>query len=158
MMHFAWDQALPTLSPKDRAVVSALRETALSLGCGEKMSPAGQKTEGVKFEYILKKPRRTLLILRVFGGEFTVTAKLFSLEAYQDVLAECTDRCKTSLLEFSGACGYHLGRCPGPVQVVIDGVSHPKCRHSLVFKGISTSDVPGIQRLLACEAEHGGQH
>ncbi|WP_104372893.1 hypothetical protein [Desulfocucumis palustris] len=142
------------LPAEDKSIVNSLHETALSLGYTAKISPVGKKPEDWKCEYIATKPKRVLYILRITGQRFSIRAKLFHIAEYSDVLENCTEHCKASLLSASKNCKNHGGGCAGPISFTIDGKAYSKCRHFFLFADITPGDVEGIRRLLRNEAKY----
>ena len=147
-------QIISSLPTEDKVIVSRLHETALALGYMAKLSPVGKKPNDWKCEYIATKPKRVLYILRITGQQFSIRAKLIHISEYSDVLENCTEHCKASLLSASKDCENHGGGCAGPVSFTIDGKSYSKCRHFFLFKGITSEDMEDIQRLLQNEAKN----
>lgn len=145
---------ISSLPTEDKSIVNSLHETALALGYMAKISPVGKKPDDWKCEYIATKPKRVLYILRITGQRFSIRAKLFHIAEYSDVLENCTEHCKASLLSASKDCENHGGGCAGPISFTIDGKSYSKCRHFFLFAGITSEDVEGIRRLLQNEAKY----
>lgn len=136
-LNFDLSQIISSLPTEDKVTVSKLHETALALGYEAKLSPVGKKPDDWKCEYITKKPKRVLYILRITGQRFSIRAKLLHIAEYSDVLESCTEHCKASLLSASKDCENHGGGCDGPISFIINGKSYSKCRHYFLFTGIS---------------------
>jgi|GEM_PF-2126885 len=147
-------QIISSLPTEGKSIVNSLHETALALGYMAKISPVGKKPDDWKCEYIATKPKRVLYILRITGERFSIRAKLFHIAGYYDVLENCTEHCKASLLSASKDCENHGGGCAGPISFTINGKSYSKCRHFFLFADITSEDVEGIRRLLQNEAKY----
>jgi hypothetical protein len=142
-------EALSQLNAEDRKRVEGLHEYALSLGCTLKCS-AMEKNKGWKCEYFLKK-KQTLFIVRVTDARWSIRCKLFHIADYTDVLEQCGNHCKETLLANAQGCGSHGGGCAGPVSFTLGGRAYSKCRHSLLFDNLTDEDIGDLQTLLKQE-------
>lgn len=145
---------LSSLSIEDRVIVNSLHKTACALGYVPKISPAGQKPNHWKCEYVAENIKRALCVLRITGKKFSIRTKLLYLPAYIDVVEECTERCKALLLSASKDCGHHRGSCSGPISLVVDGTSYAICSRYFTFENIRADDIEGIRKLLQQEVQY----
>ncbi|MDF2686952.1 MAG: hypothetical protein K0S55_2135 [Clostridia bacterium] len=145
---------ISSLLEENRSIINSLHETALDLGYMAKISPVGKKPDDWKCEYIATKPKRVLYILRITGQRFSIRAKLLHIAEYSDVLENCTEHCKASMLSASKDCENHGGGCEGPISFTVNGKSYSKCRHYFLFTDIIPEDMEGIRRLLQNEAKY----
>jgi hypothetical protein len=145
-------QIISSLPDRDRVTLSTLHREVTALGYTVKISSVGKKSEDWKCEYLVAKPKSVLCSLRITGQRFSIRAKLPHLAEYSDVLENCTEHCRASLLSASKDCGRHGGRCAGPVCFTVGGITYSKCRHYFLFTDIAPEDAEGVIQLLRSEA------
>jgi hypothetical protein len=142
-----------SLVDKDSAIVMKFHELADSLGCTAVISPMGKKEDDWKCEYNIKKPKRTLFILRVNKKGWSVRCKLFNIEKYEEAIANCTEGVKKTLIS-SRDCEMHGGICKGPVKFSFDTDMHSKCRHYILFQDLQEEDWACVRRLIELESDY----
>lgn len=147
------NDVISSLDDKNSAMVQKFHEQAVHLGCTGKISTMGKKTDDWKCEYTIKKPKRSLFIIRANKKGWSVRCKLFNIEKYEDAVANCSERIRQMLMTAKD-CEMHGGICKEPVSFSVSDNPYSKCRHSILFSRLQYEDLASVGKLIELESQY----